>query len=87
MPEHSHKPPCDTYEMPSYEITRTANSELLSNMLDMMAQMMRMMQEISEELPPWKENMSDVQNSDHENPCVIDNHDEIQPELVTEDQR
>ncbi|KAK5839150.1 hypothetical protein PVK06_007915 [Gossypium arboreum] len=87
MPEHSNKPPCDTYEMPSYGTTRTTNSKVLLDMLDMMEQMMRMMQEISEELPLWKEDMSDVHNSDHENPCVLDNHDEIQPELVTEDQR
>ncbi|MBA0613475.1 hypothetical protein Godav_013906 [Gossypium davidsonii] len=73
------------YEMPSCETTRTANFEVLSNMLDMMAQMMRMMQEISEELPPWKEDMSYVHNSDHDNPCVIDNHDKIQLDLITED--
>ncbi|KAH1082611.1 hypothetical protein J1N35_022372 [Gossypium stocksii] len=47
------------------------------------------MQEISEVLPLWKEDMSDIHNSDHENPFTIDDHDEIygeiQSELVMED--
>ncbi|KAH1063675.1 hypothetical protein J1N35_028662 [Gossypium stocksii] len=54
-----------------------------------MVELMRMMQEIFEALPLKKEDTSDVHNSDHENPCVIDNHNEIhgenQFELVTED--
>ncbi|KAH1038762.1 hypothetical protein J1N35_040505 [Gossypium stocksii] len=58
-------------------------------MSTMMAQMIKMMQEIFEALPPRKEDMSYVHNSDHENPRIIDNHDEIhgeiQHDLVTDD--
>ncbi|KAH1130231.1 hypothetical protein J1N35_001609 [Gossypium stocksii] len=54
-----------------------------------MAQMIKMMQEISKALPPKKEDMCDAHNSDHKNPCIIDDHDEnygeIHPELVTKD--
>ncbi|KAA3487291.1 integrase [Gossypium australe] len=89
MPKNSDKPPYDSYEMPSCETSRTENSEVLSSMLAMMAQMIKMMQEIFEALPPRQEDMSDVHNSDHKNPCTIDNHDEIygeiQSELVTKD--
>ncbi|KAH1107466.1 hypothetical protein J1N35_011234 [Gossypium stocksii] len=39
-------------------------------------------------LPLRKEDISDVHNSDHENPCTIDDHDEIygenQSELIIE---
>ncbi|KAH1122168.1 hypothetical protein J1N35_005328 [Gossypium stocksii] len=55
----------------------------------MKAQMINMIQEISKMLPPRKEDMYDVHNSVHENPCTINDHDEIydeiQSELVTED--
>ncbi|KAH1063868.1 hypothetical protein J1N35_028855 [Gossypium stocksii] len=58
-------------------------------MSDMMAQMIKMMQEIFKVLPPRKEDMSGVHDLDHESHCTIDNHDEIhgkiQPELATED--
>ncbi|KAK5772382.1 hypothetical protein PVK06_048670 [Gossypium arboreum] len=46
-------------------------------MSNIMAQMLKMMQEISEVLSIRKKDMSDVHNLDHENPCTIDDHDEI----------
>ncbi|KAK5811824.1 hypothetical protein PVK06_027197 [Gossypium arboreum] len=62
------------------------NSEVLSNRSDMMAQMMK---EIFKRLPLRKEDMSDVHNSDHKNPGIINDHNkihgEIQPKLVIED--
>ncbi|KAH1121115.1 hypothetical protein J1N35_004275 [Gossypium stocksii] len=73
MPEHSNKPPCDSYEMPLCETTRTDTSKVLSNMLDMMAQMK---QEIFEALLPKKEDMSSAHNSSHENPCIADGNHE-----------
>ncbi|KAK5842289.1 hypothetical protein PVK06_004625 [Gossypium arboreum] len=75
--------------MPLCETTLMDNSEVLSNMSNMMAQILKMMQEIFEVLPPNKVDFSDVHNLDHENPCTIDDHNEIngeiQLELVTED--
>ncbi|KAH1083400.1 hypothetical protein J1N35_023161 [Gossypium stocksii] len=51
--------------------------------------MLKMMQEIYEVLPPRKWGIYDIYNSDHENLCIINDHNknygEIQPELVTED--
>ncbi|KAK5770957.1 hypothetical protein PVK06_047121 [Gossypium arboreum] len=89
MRKCSDEPLCDSYRMPSCKTTRTTNSEVLSNMLDMMAQMIKIMQEISEALPSRKEDMSEACNLDQKNPCIIDDHDEnygeIQPELVTEE--
>ncbi|KAK5812263.1 hypothetical protein PVK06_027688 [Gossypium arboreum] len=58
-------------------------------MSDRMERLMKMMQEISKTLPLRKEDMSDTQNLDDENPYMINNPDEIdgeiQPELVIED--
>ncbi|KAK5836431.1 hypothetical protein PVK06_012219 [Gossypium arboreum] len=89
MPEHLDKPLCDSYEMPSCETTKTFNSEVLLNMLDMMAQMMKMVQEIFKALPPRKEVVLDFRNFDYEDPYTINNYDEIhgkiQRELGTRD--
>ncbi|KAH1130102.1 hypothetical protein J1N35_001480 [Gossypium stocksii] len=63
--------------MPLRKTTKTADSEVLSNMSDMMAQMMKMTQEIFEPLPPSNEDMLDVHYLDHEIPFIIDDHDEI----------
>ncbi|KAH1031549.1 hypothetical protein J1N35_043723 [Gossypium stocksii] len=85
MPKYLDKPPCDLYKMSSCEHTKKIILKVLENMLDMMAQMIKMMQEISKVLPPRKEDMSDTHNLDHENLGIIDDHGKIQPELVTED--
>ncbi|KAK5812160.1 hypothetical protein PVK06_027574 [Gossypium arboreum] len=77
MSEHLNKPLCDSYEMPLCETIRTDNFEVLSNMSHMITQMLKMMQEIFEALPPKKEDMFDVHKLDHENPGTIDNHDGI----------
>ncbi|KAH1106851.1 hypothetical protein J1N35_010619 [Gossypium stocksii] len=77
MSKRLSKPLYDLCEMPSHETTRTNNSKVLSNMSDMMAEMIKMMQEISEAWPPKKEDMSDADNLDHKNPGIIDDHDEI----------
>ncbi|KAH1031358.1 hypothetical protein J1N35_043532 [Gossypium stocksii] len=81
MPEHSNKPPCDSYEMPSCETIRTDTSKVLLNMSDMMTQMMKMMQEISKVLPSRKEDMPNAQNSGHENPYIRNDHDENYDEI------
>ncbi|MBA0791102.1 hypothetical protein Gohar_015701 [Gossypium harknessii] len=80
MPKHLDKSACDSYEMLSCETTKTINYEVLSNMSDMMAKMIK---EISEVLPPRKEDMSDIHNLDHENLGIIDDHDKIHVETVS----
>ncbi|KAK5775162.1 hypothetical protein PVK06_043031 [Gossypium arboreum] len=88
MPKHSNKLYCDSHEVLLCETTKTNNSEVLSHMSNMMVQMIKMMQEISEALPSKKEDMSDAHNLDQENPCIIDDHGEnygeIQLVLITE---
>ncbi|KAK5840115.1 hypothetical protein PVK06_008991 [Gossypium arboreum] len=84
MPEYPDKPPYDSYKLPSCETTKTTNSKELVNMSDIMAQMIKMMQEICKVLPPRKEDMFDVHNSDHENLDIIDDHNEIMVELKDE---
>ncbi|KAK5833589.1 hypothetical protein PVK06_017437 [Gossypium arboreum] len=51
-------------------------------MSDMIAQMIKMVQEISEALPSRKEDMFDTHNLDQENPCIIDDHDKSYAELT-----
>ncbi|KAH1097600.1 hypothetical protein J1N35_014521 [Gossypium stocksii] len=58
MLKHSDKSSCDSYEMPLCETTKTINSEVLSNMSNLMAQMIKMMQEKFEALPPRKADVS-----------------------------
>ncbi|KAH1039574.1 hypothetical protein J1N35_041317 [Gossypium stocksii] len=70
--------------MPSCDTTEMFNSEVLSNMSDMMAQIMKMVQEISEALPTRKEVVPNFCNFDYEDPCTIVNHDEIHVEVVSD---
>ncbi|KAH1121988.1 hypothetical protein J1N35_005148 [Gossypium stocksii] len=89
MPKYLDEPPYDSYRMPSCETTKMTNSKVLSNMSDMMVQIIKMMQEIFEELSSKKGDMFGTHNLDQENPCIIDDHNEnyceIQPEFVTKD--
>ncbi|KAH1122261.1 hypothetical protein J1N35_005421, partial [Gossypium stocksii] len=81
MLEHSDKTHCDSYEMSLCETTKISNSELLSIMSDMMAQMMKTLQEISEALPLREDILPDVPKFNHEDPCTIINHDKINGEI------
>ncbi|KAK5841039.1 hypothetical protein PVK06_009947 [Gossypium arboreum] len=55
MPKHLDKPLGDSYEVPSCETTKSSNFELLLDLSDMMAQMRKMLQQISEALSPREE--------------------------------
>ncbi|KAK5842578.1 hypothetical protein PVK06_004952 [Gossypium arboreum] len=89
MLKHSNEPPCDLYKILSCETTKPSNSEILSNMLGMMEQMRKMLQEIYEALPPKEEFVQDVPNLDLEDPYIIVDHPESnnssQQELATDD--
>ncbi|KAK5845937.1 hypothetical protein PVK06_002185 [Gossypium arboreum] len=81
MPEHSDKSYYDSYKISSCETTKISNSEMLSNMSDMMAQMLKTLQEISEALPLREEIVPGVPKFNHEDPCTIINHDRINGEI------
>ncbi|KAH1057045.1 hypothetical protein J1N35_035110 [Gossypium stocksii] len=58
----------DLHKMPSCETVESSNFERLSNMLDMMEQMRKMLQEISDALPPREEVMHDIPSLDPKDP-------------------
>ncbi|KAH1098280.1 hypothetical protein J1N35_015201 [Gossypium stocksii] len=63
--------------MPSCKNIEPSNSKRLSNMLGMMEQMRKIIQEISEALPLKEEAVHDVSNFDLQEPCFIVDHCEL----------
>lgn len=66
------------HEVPLWETSNSSNSKILSNMLDMMEQKRKMLQEISKAIPPKEEVMHDVTNLDLDDPCTIIDHPELE---------
>ncbi|KAK5836354.1 hypothetical protein PVK06_012139 [Gossypium arboreum] len=75
--------------MPSCKIIELSNSKRLSNMLDIMEQKWKTLQEISKALAPREEVVHDVPNLDPGDPCFnvdyIELDNSIQQEFGTED--
>ncbi|KAK5819075.1 hypothetical protein PVK06_024032 [Gossypium arboreum] len=91
IPKHPDEYPCDMHKIPSCETVEPSNFERLSNILDKMEQMRKMLQEISELLSPREEAVYDVPNLYLEEICFnvdyLQLDDNSQQEFGTRDPR
>lgn len=75
LPRDLDELPYDLCRTPPGEIVTTTNSGVASNILDKMEQLIKMLQTISEVVPPKNESTFEVQNLDHEDTCITTNEE------------